>query len=848
MFLSVLYLSTCNVDNPAEVPRPYSPTDSRRQSGSVGRRRRRHRYHLSLPRSPLVEFRRRVRSFVLIAIIMVLSRTTSEDRNKEDAVLEPVFANRYMQQPVKRHVFPADEMSREVAYQIVADMLEMDGKPRLNPCLPLPSLFPPPSSLPLFPHLPPLQRFLSPTPPSRPPPFLPHSPLALFPPSPLPVPPNPPVRHVFPADEMPREVAYQIVADMLEMDGKPRLNLASFVTTWMEPDAERLMTASLNKNAIDLAEYPACAHIQELCLNMLARLYHAPLTEGQTAVGTATIGSSEAIMLAGLAMKRRWVKFRKDKGLPTDSPNLVVGANTHVVVEKFANYFDVELRMVPVTPECPCLRVGEAVKLCDERTIGVVPILGSTYTGHFEDVQGLDEALRKLDLPHGWVVGGAGWCWVVLGGAGWRWVVLSGAGECWGRRRRDGWSTIGVVPILGSKYTGHFEDVQGLDEALRALELPHGWDTFPSSSTPLPLPTLPTHSSLPLPLPLFASPHLPLSPSPPLPPSPSPHLPLSPSPPLPLSPSPPLSLFPSPPLPVSPSPPPSFSWQVPIHVDAASGGFIAPFLYPSLAWDFRLPSVLSISVSGHKYGLTYPGIAWLLFRNDRCLPQELIYHVDYLGEDQPTFTLNFSRGGCSGCGSEEEARGDVGAAQIVGQYYQSLRLGFKGYRRVMENCAEVADSLREQLEATGMFHILSDTNMGIPLVAFRFKPHSPYVHLSERELSDDLRRHGWILPSYQMPPNMHDVTVLRVCVREDFSRELADWLVRDIKETVVRMKAHEDKARARDREMEREGERVGERVGEREGKGEVKAGEEKGGGVEDGGKGELPLPKSRPLC
>ncbi|CAI7824701.1 unnamed protein product [Closterium sp. NIES-53] len=166
----------------------------------------------------------------------------------------------------------------------------------------------------------------------------------------------------------------------------------------------------------------------------------------------------------------------------------------------------------------------------------------------------------------------------------------------------------------------------------------------------------------------------------------------------------------------------------------------------------------------------------------------------------------------------------------------------QGYRRVMENCAEVADSLREQLEATGMFHILSDTNMAIPLVAFRFKPHSPYAHLKERELSDDLRRHGWILPSYQMPPNMHDVTVLRACVREDFSRERAEWLVRDIKETVGRMKAHEDKARARDREMEREGERVG----EGEGKGEVGAGEKVG--VEDGAKGELPLPKSRPLC
>ncbi|CAI5513516.1 unnamed protein product [Closterium sp. Naga37s-1] len=562
---------------------------------------------------------------------MVLSRTTSEDRNKEDAVLEPVFANRYMQQPVKRY---------SCSCSLPA---------------PFPSIANPPHTLPFHPHPFPVPLSLACAPPpalADPPPLPPlFLPSHVFPADKMPR----EVAHVFPADEMPREVAYQIVADMLEMDGKPRLNLASFVTTWMEPDAERLMTASLNKNAIDLSEYPACAHIQELCLNMLARLYHAPLTEGQTAVGTATIGSSEAIMLAGLAMKRRWAKFRRDKNLPTDSPNLVVGANTHVVVEKFANYFDVELRMVPVTPECPCLRVNEAVKLCDERTIGVVPILGSTYTGHFEDVQGLDEGLRKLDLPHG--------------------------------------------------------------------------------------------------------------------------------------------------------------WQVPIHVDAASGGFVAPFLYPSLAWDFRLPSVLSISVSGHKYGLTYPGIAWLLFRNESCLPQELIYHVDYLGEDQPTFTLNFSRG----------------ASQIVGQYYQFLRLGFKGYRRVMENCAEVADSLREQLEATGMFHILSDTNMGIPLVAFRFKPHSPYAHLRERELSDDLRRHGWILPSYQMPPNMHDVTVLRVCVREDFSRELAEWLVRDIKETVGRMKAHEDKALARDREMEREGERVGE--GER--KGEGGAGEEKVG-VEDG--------------
>ncbi|GJP53108.1 hypothetical protein CLOM_g12240 [Closterium sp. NIES-68] len=462
---------------------------------------------------------------------MVLSRATSTDSSKEDAVLEPVFANRYMQQPVKRHVFPEDEM--------------------------------------------------------------------------------------------PREVAYQIVSDMLEMDGKPRLNLASFVTTWMEPEAERLMTASLNKNAIDLAEYPACARIQELCLNMLARLFHAPVSEGQTAVGTATIGSSEAIMLAGLAMKRRWLKHRKEKGLPTDNPNLVVGANTHVVVEKFANYFEVELRMVPVTPDCPCLRVREAVQRCDDRTIGVVPILGSTYTGHFEDVQGLDEGLRALDLPHG--------------------------------------------------------------------------------------------------------------------------------------------------------------WRVPIHVDAASGGFIAPFLYPALAWDFRLPSVLSVSTSGHKYGLTYPGIAWLLFRNDQCLPQDLIYHIDYLGEDQPTYTLNFSRG-LPACDAELCVGGGLAKGAAGG--------------------------------------------------------HGPYAHLSERELSDDLRRHGWILPSYQMPPDMHDVTVLRVCVREDFSRELAEWLVRDIKETVGRIKAHADKARARRGEREEEV--------RKEGKAEM--GAEEKVGEEDGGKGELSMPKAKPLC
>eukprot|EP00897_Mesotaenium_endlicherianum_P010126 jgi/Mesen1/9141/ME000058S08626 len=420
-------------------------------------------------------------------------------------------------------------------------------------------------------------------------------------------------KYEFPTEELPQKVAAQIIADQLQLDGKPRLNVASFVTTWMEPEAEQLMQQAMAKNAIDLAEYPASSELQGQCVNMVARLFHAPLQEGQEAVGTATVGSSEGCHLACLALKRRWKHWRTEKGLPSDKPNLICGANTHVVVKKFANYFDVELREVSVTRDCLVMDPARAVEACDENTIGVVVIFGSTYTGHFEDVKQLNDQLAAKNEQEG--------------------------------------------------------------------------------------------------------------------------------------------------------------WNIAIHVDAASGGFVAPFLYPDLEWDFRLPLVKSINVSGHKYGLTYPGVGWVVWRTSEDLPQDLIFHVSYLGEDQPTFTLNFSKG----------------ASQIVGQYYQFIRLGFEGYKRVMSNVASVASFLRSRLEATKLFVIHSPRDMGVPLVAFSFDRNSEREEarvLSERTLSDAIRRYGWILPAYNMPPDMEELTMLRINVREDLSQGLADFLVNDLLATV----------------------------------------------------------------
>jgi glutamate decarboxylase len=400
--------------------------------------------------------------------------------------------------------------------------------------------------------------------------------------------------------------AYRIIHDELALDGNPELNLATFVTTWMDDEADRLMVETVNKNAIDWDEYPQTVELQDRCVNMLARLYHA--AEHHQSVGTATVGSSEAIHLAGLAMKWRWRKAREAAGRPHDRPNLVMGANVQVCWEKFARYFDVEPRYVPLTDERFVIGVDEAMALVDENTIGVVAILGSTYTGEYEPVGALNDALEAS-----------------------------------------------------------------------------GWDT-------------------------------------------------------------------------------------PIHVDAASGGFVAPFLQPELAWDFRVARVRSINVSGHKYGLVYPGVGWVVWRDKRDLPDELIFTVDYLGGSHDNFGLNFSRG----------------ASQIVAQYYNMIRLGQQGYRDVMTALNETAKWLAGEIQAIGEFELLGSGD-DLPVVCFRLSGDHPFTVF---DLSDVLRQRGWIVPAYKMAPDAEDVAVLRVVVREGLSADMASELVGDIRAALERLGSH----------------------------------------------------------
>lgn len=409
-------------------------------------------------------------------------------------------------------------------------------------------------------------------------------------------------RFQMPENSIPKEAAYQIINDELMLDGNPRLNLASFVTTWMEPECDKLIMNSINKNYVDMDEYPVTTELQNRCVNIIANLFNAPVGENETAIGVGTVGSSEAIMLAGLAFKRKWQQKRKLAGKPYDNPNIVTGANVQVCWEKFARYFEVELKEVKLTEGYYVMDPKKAVDMVDENTICVAAILGSTLTGEFEDVKLLNDLLTKKNEETG--------------------------------------------------------------------------------------------------------------------------------------------------------------WDVPIHVDAASGGFIAPFLHPDLVWDFRLPLVKSINVSGHKYGLVYAGVGWVVWRTKNDLPDELVFHINYLGSDQPTFTLNFSKG----------------SSQIIAQYYQFIRLGFEGYKNIMENCVMNAKVLKTGLENTGRFEIVSK-DIGVPLVAFALKDSSKYTVFN---ISDALRKFGWIVPAYTMPANAEHIAVLRVVIREDFSCSLADRLVSDM--------------------------------------------------------------------
>ncbi|KAJ7944603.1 glutamate decarboxylase [Quillaja saponaria] len=416
-------------------------------------------------------------------------------------------------------------------------------------------------------------------------------------------------RYRMPKNSIPKEVAYQNLTDELQLDGIPKLNLASFVTTSMEEECNKLIMESINKNYVDMDEYPVTTDFHNRCVNMIARLFHAPLEDSKAAIGAGTVGSSEAIMMAGLAFKRKWQNKRKAEGKPYDKPNIVTGANVQVCWKKFANYFEVELKEVKLREDYYVMDPVKAVEMVDENTICVAAILGSTMNGEFEDVKLLNDLLLEKNKQN-------------------------------------------------------------------------GWDT-------------------------------------------------------------------------------------PIHVDAASGGFIAPFLYPELEWDFRLPLVKSINVSGHKYGLVYAGIGWIIWRNKEDLPRDLLESINYLGADQSTFTLNFSKG----------------SSQIIAQYYLLVRLGFEGYRNVMENCHQNAMVIKEGIEKTGCFNILSK-DKGVPVVAFNLKDNSRY---KEFKISEMLRTIGWIVPAYSMPEDAKHVNVLRVVIRAELSRTMAERLVFDITNVVHKL-------------------------------------------------------------
>ncbi|MEW2459205.1 glutamate decarboxylase [Microbacterium sp. K41] len=418
-------------------------------------------------------------------------------------------------------------------------------------------------------------------------------------------------RHVIPDAESLPSTAKQIVEDETILDGNARLNLATFVSTWMDDEAKQVYMASFDKNMIDKDEYPQTAAIEDNCWHMLANLWHAP--DAARSIGTSTIGSSEACMLGGLAFKRRWQQARRAAGKDASSPNLVMSSAVQVCWEKFCNYFDVEPRFVPISEEHKTLDGHELEKYVDENTIGVVAIMGVTYTGMYEPVAQIAAALDEIQ-----------------------------------------------------KNTG-------LD--------------------------------------------------------------------------------------------------IPIHVDGASGAMIAPFLQPDLEWDFRLERVHSISTSGHKYGLVYPGLGWVVWRDAQWLPEDLVFQVSYLGGEMPTFALNFSRPG----------------AQVLLQYYLFLRLGFEGYRAVQQASQDVAKFLSAGIAKLDAFELWNDGS-DIPVFAWRLKQgHTDNWTLYD--LQDRLRMRGWLVPAYPMPADLEELTVQRIVVRNGLSMDLAAELLDAITAEVAHLDA-----------------------------------------------------------
>ena len=407
--------------------------------------------------------------------------------------------------------------------------------------------------------------------------------------------------HRLPEHGMTATDAMRLIGEELVLDGIPMRNLATFVTTWMEPEAEQVIAGNLHRNFIDHAEYPQTAEIEQRCIRMLANLFHAP---GET-TGARTQGSSEAIMLGALSLKWKWRQRREKAGKDTTRPNLIFGGDVHVVWEKFCRYFDVEPRIIPLQPDKYTIEPEDVEPQVDENTIGVAAVLGTTFTGHADNIRGINDLLVRLS------------------------------------------------------------EERGLD--------------------------------------------------------------------------------------------------VPLHVDGASGGFVWPFLYPDSAWDFRLEQVRSINVSGHKFGLVYPGIGWLIFRERSDLAEDLVFYENYLGKTDATFTLNFS----------------TGSAMVLAQYYNFVRFGFDGYRYIMETMQSNARSLGQRIKDIGEFELVGHEGAEqLPLVAFRLADGHEY---DEFDVAAQLAsERGWMVPAYTLPPNADHVTIMRALVKQTLSHTLAETLADDI--------------------------------------------------------------------
>ncbi len=432
-------------------------------------------------------------------------------------------------------------------------------------------------------------------------------------------------KDTFPLRATEPRLAYAMVHDELMLDGVARMNLATFCTTWAEPEVLQLLGESFDKNIVDKDEYPQTAELEARCVRMLADLWHAPQPE--TALGTSTIGSSEAAMLGGLAAKFRWRTRQRAAGRPAERPNFVCGP-VQVCWEKFARYFDAEIRQVPMTDESFVMTAEACLAACDENTIAVVVTFGQTFTGLFEDVAAISAALDR------------------------------------------------------------YEAETGLD--------------------------------------------------------------------------------------------------IPIHVDGASGAFLAPFVVPDLVWDFRLPRVRSLNASGHKTGLAPLGCGWALWRERADLPEDLIFDVNYLGGNMPTFNLNFSRPG----------------GQVVAQYYDFIRLGREGYGRVHRTVYEVSRHFAEEIAQMEPFALIHDGDpaRGIAAVSWRIAA-GQERGFNLFDLADRLRARGWLVPAYTLPPKQEDLPIQRIIARHGFSHDMADLLLDDLRRSLDFLARHPPRTSLRQHEV-----------------------------------------------